>query len=171
LDEIPIEENPLSTKRIVVQQIACILNVGDTKDTSGFQVSGLKDLSRDETDVKVGFIVSGVRVVAFQQVIGMGIRTRLKWIPTGFEIREEIHPLDGVVVDLQRRNNVIFVNGKDNSVVVMQGEPTIQENGFTGQIIQVNWHDDEIKVNPLQKQSSFHCILSPRNNRIDCLVK
>ena len=161
----------MSTKRIVVKQIACVLNIGDTKDTSGFQVSGLKDPDRNEKDVKVGFIVSGVRVVAFQQIVGMGIRTRLKWIPTGFEIREEIHPLDGVVVDLQRRNNVIFVNGEDNSVVVMQGEPTIQENGFTGQIIQVNWRVDEIKVSPLQKQSSFHCVLNPKNNRIDCLVK
>ncbi len=165
------EENPVSPKRIVVQQISCTRNKGDTRENSGFQVSSLKDSGNVKTPAKVGFIVSGVKIVAFQQVVGMGIRTRIKWIPTGFEIREEIHPLDGVVVDLQRRNNVIFVSGEDNSVVVMQGEPTIQENGFTGQILQVNWKEDEILVTPLQKQSSFHCVLNPKNNRIDCLVK
>ena len=52
-------------------------------------------------------------------MVNIGIRTRIKWIPDGFEIREEIHPLNGVVVDLQRRNNIIFV-GDDNSAVIMQ---------------------------------------------------
>ena len=161
----------MSPKRIIVQQISCVRITDDTKETSGFQVSGLKESGRDKPAAKVGFILSGVKIVAFQQTVGMGIRTRIKWIPTGFEIREEIHPLDGVVVDLQRRNNVIFVNAEDNSVVVMQGEPTIQEYGFTGQILQLNWKDDEIQIVPLQKQSSFHCALNPKNNRIDCLVK
>ncbi|MHA2244949.1 MAG: hypothetical protein ACXADY_08275 [Candidatus Hodarchaeales archaeon] len=161
----------MSSKRIVVQQISCTRNKGDTKESSGFQVSARKESGQAKTPAKVGFIVSGVKIVAFQQVVGMGIRTRIKWIPNGFEIREEIHPLDGVVVDLQRRNNVIFVNEEDNTVVVMQGEPTIQENGFTGQLLQVIWKEDEILVTPLQKQSSFHCVLNPKNNRIDCLVK
>ncbi|UCG89679.1 MAG: hypothetical protein JSU57_04175 [Candidatus Heimdallarchaeota archaeon] len=161
----------MSPKRIVVQKISCIRSSGDAKETPGFQVSGLKDLGQDETTAKVGFIVSGVRLVAFQQTVGMGIRTRIKWIPTGFEIREEIHPLNGVVVDLQRRNNVIFVNGEDNSAVVMQGEPAIQNKAFTGQILQVNWKENEILIAPLHKQSSFHCVLNPRNNRIDCLVR
>ncbi|MHA2204092.1 MAG: hypothetical protein ACW991_10425 [Candidatus Hodarchaeales archaeon] len=161
----------MSPKSIIVQQILCVRITDDTRKTPGFQVSGLKDFGQDETTAKVGFIISGIRVVAFQQVVGMGIRTRVKWIPTGFEIREEIHPLNGVVVDLQRRNNVIFVNGKDNSAVVMQGEPAIQENGFDGQILQVKWQGNEIRITPLQKQSSFHCVLNPKNNRIDCLVK
>ncbi|MFX1285135.1 MAG: hypothetical protein ACFFB5_15855 [Promethearchaeota archaeon] len=161
----------MSSKRIIVQKISCIRSTGKANETPGFQVSGLKDLDRDETTAKIGFIISGVKIVAFQQTIGMGIRTRIKWIPSGFEIREEIHPLDGVVVDLQRRNNVIFVDGDDNSAVVMQGEPTIQNKGFTGQILQVNWLDKEIFITPLHKQSSFHCVLNPRNNRIDCLVR
>ncbi len=161
----------MSPKRIVVQKMSCIRSTGNANETPGFQVSGLKDLGRDKATAKVGFIVSGVKVVAFQQTVGIGIRTRIKWIPTGFEIREEIHPLDGVVVDLQRRNNVIFVSGKDNSAVVMQGEPTIQNKGFTGQMLQVNWKDNEILIAPLHRQSSFHCILNPRNNRIDCLVR
>ncbi|MFX0124704.1 MAG: hypothetical protein ACFFAE_13830 [Candidatus Hodarchaeota archaeon] len=161
----------MSQKSIIVQQILCVRIADDTRKAPGFHVSGQKDFGQDETTAKVGFIISGIRIVAFQQVIGMGIRTRVKWIPTGFEIREEIHPLDGVVVDLQRRNNVIFVNGKDNSAIVMQGEPTIQENGFIGQILQVKWQDNEIRITPLQRQSSFHCVLNPKNNRIDCLVK
>jgi hypothetical protein len=161
----------VSPKSIIVQQILCVRIADDTRKTPGFQISGLKDFGQDETTAKVGFIISGIRVVAFQQVIGMGIRTRVKWIPTGFEIREEIHPLNGVIIDLQRRNNVIFVNGKDNSAVVMQGEPTLQNDGFIGQIIQVKWQDNEIRITPLQKQSNFHCVLNPKNNRIDCLVK
>ncbi|MFX0014667.1 MAG: hypothetical protein ACFFB2_05950 [Promethearchaeota archaeon] len=161
----------MSPKSIIVQQISCVRITDDTRGTSGFQVSGLKGLNQNKSTAKVGFIVSGVRIIAFQQVVGMGIRTRIKWIPSGFEIREEIHPLDGVVVDLQRRNNVIFVSGEDDSVVVMQGEPAIHENGFSGQLIQVNWKEDDILIIPLQKQSSFHCVLNPRNNRIDCLVK
>ena len=108
--------------------------------------------------------------MAFQRMVNIGIRTRIKWIPDGFEIREEIHPLNGVVVDLQRRNNVIFV-GNDNSAVIMQGEPTLTENEFVGQLLCVKWQEEEVYISPLQKQSSFHCTLNSKNNRIDCFVK
>lgn len=161
----------MSPKRIIVQNILCIWGTGDDKKTAGFHVSGRKELKQDGTAGKVGFILTGVKLVSFQQIIGTGIRTRVKWIPTGFEIREEIHPLNGVVVDIQRRNNVIFVNAEDNSVVVMQGEPTIKEKTFIGQILQIRWDEIEIQISPLQKQSTLHCVLNPRNNRIDCLVQ
>lgn len=160
----------MSPKRIVIQLISCIRNPEDVESTTGFQVSGYKEYDHIEKNGKVGFIVSGIKVLAFQQMVNIGIRTRIKWIPDGFEIREEIHPLNGVVVDLQRRNNVIFV-GEDNSAVVMQGEPTVVENEFIGQILCVKWGDDEVHISPHQKQSSFYCALNSRNNRIDCFVK
>lgn len=160
----------MSPKRIVIQVISCIRNPEDVEITTGFQVSGYKEYDHIEKNGKVGFIVSGVKILAFQQMVNIGIRTRIKWIPDGFEIREEIHPLNGVVVDLQRRNNVIFV-GEDNSAVVMQGEPTVVENEFQGQILSVRWDEYEVLISPHQKQSSFYCALNSRNNRIDCFVK
>jgi hypothetical protein len=159
----------MSPKRIVIQFISCIRNSKNAKNHTGFQVSGYKEYDRGK-DGKVGFIISGIKIIAFQQMVNIGIRTRIKWIPDGFEIREEIHPLNGVVVDLQRRNNIIFV-GNNNSAVIMQGEPTIMENEFVGQILRVTWSEDEVLISPLQKQSSFHCTLNSKNNRIDCFVK
>ncbi len=161
----------MSPKRIIIQRISCTWNTDTNKETAGFQVSGHKDAGQGQSDTKVGFIISGIKIIAFQPMIGKGIRSRIKWIPSGFEIREEIQALDGVIVDTQRQNNVIFVDGKDNSAVVMQGEPTIKENDFIGQLLHVNWEENEIQIFPLQKHSSLHCVLSPKNNRIDCLVK
>ncbi|MFX0051971.1 MAG: hypothetical protein ACFFAJ_00655 [Candidatus Hodarchaeota archaeon] len=161
----------MSPKRIIVQWIICTRSTENAQKPAGFQVSGYKNSRTNQKIPKVGFILSGVKIIAFQQVVNMGIRTRIKWIPNGFEIREEIHPLDGVVVDLQRRNNVLFVSAEDNSMVVMQGEPAVQENGFIGQMIHVDWQTEDIKIVPLQKQSGFHCVLNPKNHRIDCLVK
>lgn len=160
----------MAPKRIVIQLISCIRTPKNAKKTTGFQVSGYKDYNRTGKDGKVGFIISGIKIISFQQMVNIGIRTRIKWIPDGFEIREEIHPLNGVVVDLQRRNNVIFV-GDDNSAVIMQGEPTLMENEFIGQILRVTWSEDEVLISPLQKQSSFYCTLNSKNNRIDCFVK
>lgn len=160
----------MSPKRIVIQLISCIRNSKSAKNITGFNVSGYKEYDRTGKDAKVGFIITGIKIISFQQMVNIGIRTRIKWIPDGFEIREEIHPLNGVVVDLQRRNNVIFVSD-DNSAVVMQGEPTLMENEFIGQILRVTWSEDEILISPLQKQSSFNCTLNSKNNRIDCFVK
>ncbi len=160
----------MSPKRIVIQLISCIRTPKNAKNNTGFQVSGYKEYDRTGKDGKVGFIISGIKIIAFQQMVNIGIRTRIKWIPDGFEIREEIHPLNGVVVDLQRRNNVIFV-GDDNSAVIMQGEPTLMENEFIGQILRITWSEEEVLISPLQKQSSFHCNLNSKNNRIDCFVK
>jgi hypothetical protein len=161
----------VSLKRIIVQRIVCTLSPEKAKGTSGFQVVGYKDFNQKKDAPKVGFIISGVRILAFQQVINVGIRTRVKWIPTGFEIREEIHPFEGVSGELQRQNNILFVGREDNSLVVMQGEPNIQDNSFNGQIINVSWQEDEVQIIPLQAQSGFHCVLNPKNKRIDCLVK
>jgi hypothetical protein len=161
----------VSPKKIIVQRVNCVRNPENSGKNAGFQITGFKNSTKDLSTARVGFIVSGVRLVSFQQVMNMGIRTRMKWIPKGFEIREEIHPLNGVVVDLQRRNNVLFVSTEDNSMVVVQGEPTVRENGFIGQMVQIDWQPDEVQILPIQKQFSFHCTLSPKNHRIDCLVK
>ena len=160
----------MSPKRIIVRNISCMRGTNNVDSPAGFQVSGHKEASSDQKTSKVGFIVSGIKIIAFQQAAGMGIRLRVKWIPNGFEIREEIHPLNGVVVDLQQQNNVLFI-GEDDSVVVMQGEPNLSKNGFTGQLIDIKWQENTIKITPLQKQLRFHCSLISRNKRIDCLVK
>ena len=141
------------------------------KGTTGFQAVGYKDFHKEEEIGKVGFIISGIKILAFEQIVNVGIRTRVKWIPTGFEIREEINPFEGVTTDMQKQNNIIFVSREDNSLVVMQGEPNIQNNKFKGQIIHVHWQEDELQIIPPQTQSSFHCILNPKNKRIDCIVK
>ena len=98
------------------------------------------------------------------------IRTRIKWITTGFEIREEIHSLEGTAVDPQRKNNIIFVSEEDNSMVVMQGEPVLDGDGFIGQIVRVYWKEKEVTIFP-HRRNSFHCVLDPRNNRIDSIVR
>ncbi len=161
----------MSPKRIIVQKILCTRSAENSKNSIGFQISGYKEINPDLQTGKVGFILSGVKVISFQQAANMGIRTRVKWITKGFEIREEIHPLDGIVVDLQRRNNIIFVNWEDDTAIVMQGEPIVQEKSYRGQIMEVKWSEGEIHITPLQNQFNFHCILNPRNSRIDCLVK
>ncbi|MHA2075176.1 MAG: hypothetical protein ACXACU_09250 [Candidatus Hodarchaeales archaeon] len=160
----------MSPKRIIIQLIHCSRNPEKSKNSTGFQASGYKEYDEEKKNGRVGFIVSGVKVISFQQMVNIGIRTRIKWIPNGFEIREEIHPLNGVIVDLQRRNNVIFV-GKGNSAVIMQGEANLTENEFVGQLLRVKWMEEEFFISPLQKQSSFHCALNSKNNRIDCFVK
>ena len=107
----------MSSKRIIIQRISCTWNTDTTKETAGFQVSGHKDSGQGQSDVKVGFIISGIKIITFQPMTVKGIRTRIKWIPSGFEIREEILALDGVVVGPERQNNVIFVDGKNNTAV------------------------------------------------------
>ncbi|MHA1970111.1 MAG: hypothetical protein ACW964_20245 [Candidatus Hodarchaeales archaeon] len=149
----------MSPKRIIIQLIHCSRNPEKSKNSTGFQASGYKEYDEEKKNGRVGFIVSGVKVISFQQMVNIGIRTRIKWIPN-----------NGVIVDLQRRNNVIFV-GKDNSAVIMQGEANLTENEFVGQLLRVKWMEEEFFISPLQKQSSFHCALNSKNNRIDCFVK
>jgi hypothetical protein len=137
----------------------------------GFQVAGYKDIERDITESQVGFILSEVRVISFQQV-ERGIRTRVKWISSGLEVREEIHALDRVV-DTLKQNNVVFVSYDDHSMVVMQGEPTLEEGRFIGQMVLVtwNWEDGNVQIDPPYKSAKFHCTLDAKNKRIDCLVR
>lgn len=156
-------------KRIVVQNIHCSLRSDNQDKSPGFQVTGYKELETDKNSEKIGFIISGIKVLIFQQMKSIGIRTRIKWIAKGFEIREEVHPLEGIV-DPERKNNILFVSKDDNSMVVMQGEPVLDDNGFIGQIVRVHWKRNEITVIP-QRPNSFHCVLDPRNSRIDSIVK
>lgn len=160
----------MAGKRIIVNSINCSMNSANQGKTPGFQVNGYKEPTNSDDEGKIGFIISGVKILIFQQMKSVGVRTRLKWIPKGFEIREEEHPLNDVIIDTQRTNNILFVSKEDNSMVVMQGEPITDEKGFLGQIINIRWDGNEIFINP-PKGHLLHCVLDPRNHRIDCLVK
>ncbi|MHA1976068.1 MAG: hypothetical protein ACW98F_03940 [Candidatus Hodarchaeales archaeon] len=170
LIEISLGVLAMAGKRIIIKSIHCSLNPSTHEKSPGFQVTGYKELRTEEDPEKIGFIISGVRILIFQQMRNVGIRTRIKWISRGFEIREEVHPISEVVADPQRKNNILFVSKDDNSMVVMQGEPVVQDNGFTGQIINVNWQENEIIILPYNR-ATFHCVLDPKNSRIDCIVK
>ncbi len=161
----------MSPKKIIVHRLSCSWNPATSKNNVGFQVSGYKSAEVDRDNQKVGFILSGVRIVAFQQLQNVGVRTRLKWITEGFEIREEVHPINGRIVDLENQNNVVLVNQESNSAIIMQGEPVVHQNTFIGQIIKVIWEGETIEVLSNEPSLAFHCTLIPRNNRIDCLVK
>jgi hypothetical protein len=87
------------------------------------------------------------------------------------EIREEISPLDGMIVEPQKQNKILFVSREDNSMVVMQGEPVLEENSFVGQLIRVSWEINESTVVPVNSKAAFHCVLDPKNNRINVVVK
>ncbi|MHA2344775.1 MAG: hypothetical protein ACXADW_23215, partial [Candidatus Hodarchaeales archaeon] len=137
----------------------------------GFQVTGYKVLDSEEDPEKIGFIISGVKIMIFQQMKSSGVRTRIKWISKGFEIREEIFPLDGMIIDPQKKNKILFVSREDNSMVVMQGEPILEENTFVGQLIRVSWEINETTVVPLHSKAAFHCVLDSKNNRINVVVK
>ena len=137
----------------------------------GFQVTGYKVLDSEEDSEKIGFIISGVKIMIFQQMKSSGVRTRIKWISKGFEIREEVFPLDGMIVEPQKKNKILFVSREDNSMVVMQGEPVLEENTFVGQLIRVSWEINESTVVPLHSKAAFHCVLDPKNNRINVIVK
>ncbi len=160
----------MAGKRIVIKSIHCSLNPSNQEKSPGFQVTGYKELKTEEGSEKIGFIISGIRILIFQQIKNLGVRTRIKWISKGFEIREEIHPISEVVADPQRKNNILFVSKDDNSMVVMQGEPVLRDNGFVGQIINVSWEMSEVLVLP-HNNTIFHCVLDPKNSRIDCIVK
>jgi hypothetical protein len=128
-------------------------------------------LDSEEDPEKIGFIISGVKIMIFQQMKSSGVRTRIKWISKGFEIREEIFPLDGMIIDPQKKNKILFVSREDNSMVVMQGEPILEENTFVGQLIRVSWEINETTVVPLHSKAAFHCVLDSKNNRINVVVK
>ena len=161
----------MSPRRIAVKRIVCTRSAQNPRTMKGFQVAGYKNIGRDVPETQVGFILSGVRVISFQQV-EKGIRTRVKWISSGFEVREEIHAIDPVN-DAVKQNNVVFVSYDDRSMVVMQGEPILEECRFSGQMVFVtwNWEDTSVQIKPPYKNASFHCTLDAKNNRIDCLVR
>ena len=161
----------MAGKKIIVHKIHCSLNSLSQDKSPGFQVTGYKVLDSEEDPDKIGFIISGVKIIIFQQMKGSGVRTRIKWISKGFEIREEISPLDGMIVEPQKKNNILFVSREDNSMVVMQGEPVLEENSFVGQLIRVSWEINESLVVPLHKKAAFNCVLDPKNNRINVIVK
>ena len=158
-------------KKITVHRIFCSLNPLAQDRSPGFQVTGYKVLDSEENSEKIGFIISNVKIMIFQQMKNSGIRTRIKWISKGFEIREEISPLDGMIVEPQKKNNILFVSREDNSMVVMQGEPILEENAFIGQLIKVNWDINETVIVPLQNKAAFYCVLDSKNNRINVIVK
>jgi hypothetical protein len=158
-------------KRIEVSRITCIRDTDIEKKAAGFQVSGFKGSKPQEEPKKVGFILSGVKIISFQQLVTKGIRLRVKWIPNGFEIREELHQMDEALGGVTRQNNIIFVNKEDNFPVIMQGEPQVHENTFTGQLVRISWFENIIEISAFQKKSSFQCVLNSRNNRVDCIVK
>ncbi len=160
----------MAGKRIIVYSIHCSISPDNQNKAPGFQVTGYKNHNDSGNDQKIGFIISGVKILIFQQMKRVGVRTRLKWIPKGFEIREEVHPLNDVIIDPQRTNNILFVSKEDNSMVVMQGEPITVEKGFLGQIISIQWDGNDVTIEP-PKGTLLHCILDPRNHRVDCLVK
>ncbi|PWI49720.1 hypothetical protein CEE45_00915 [Candidatus Heimdallarchaeota archaeon B3_Heim] len=160
----------MAGKKIIIKSIHCSLSPSNQEKSPGFQVTGYKELKTEDNAEKIGFIVSGIRILIFQQTKNLGIRTRMKWISKGFEIREEIHPISEVVADPQRKNNILFVSKEDNSMVVMQGEPVLKDHAFVGQIINVNWKETEITIFPHNK-TIFHCVLDSRNSRINCIVK
>ncbi len=160
----------MAGKRIIIKNIQCSLNPSNQEKSRGFQVTGYKELGTEDSTEKIGFIISGIKILIFKQIQNLGIRTRIKWISKGFEIREEVHPISDVVADPQRKNNILFVSKDNNSMVVMQGEPIIKDNGFTGQIINVSWKENEISIFP-HSNILFHCELDPKNSRINCIVK
>lgn len=161
----------MSPRRIAVQRIVCTRSTQGSHITKGFQVAGYKKIDHDLPEAKIGFIVSGVRVISFQQV-EKGVRTRVKWISSGFEVREELHTLDRAV-DNVKQNNVVFVSYEDHSMIVMQGEPITEEDRFIGQMVLVTWtwEDSSVQIEPSYKNASFLCTLDAKNNRIDCLVR
>lgn len=161
----------MSPKKIEVSKISCLRDTELEKTSAGFQVSGYKEFESTNEPEKVGFILSGVKLISFQQIIVKGIRLRIKWIPNGFEIREELNQLDEALRGLTRQNNIIFVSKDDNTPVIMQGEPQVGKNEFVGHLIRINWEFNEIQIFPLQKSCVFQCVLNSRNHRIDCFIK
>ncbi|MFW9779154.1 MAG: hypothetical protein ACFFE8_09900 [Candidatus Heimdallarchaeota archaeon] len=161
----------MSPRRIAVQRIVCTRSNQSSPASKGFQVVGYKDIGQNLPESQVGFILSEVRVISFRQV-ERGIRTRIKWISTGFEVREEIHALDRVV-DTLKQNNVVFVSYEDHSMVVMQGEPNLAEGRLMGQMVLVtwDWENDSVQIDPPYTSAKFHCTLDAKNKRIDCLVR
>ncbi|MFX0095068.1 MAG: hypothetical protein ACFFBD_25260 [Candidatus Hodarchaeota archaeon] len=78
------------------------------EDLAGFHVAGFKRKEGD-SGRKVGFLISGIRLISIQNAGRIRFRIRMKFLNTGFEVREEFHPSAAS----QRKNSVFMVNFSD----------------------------------------------------------
>jgi len=131
----------------------------------GFFVTGIK--GKGGKSGRIGFLLSGVRLIAVQHEGRVRSRTRLKWFTTGFEIREEIHPL----LDAIRKNTVVMVNFDESEPVIIQGEPHVHRRTFKGQVIEVTWNESRITIRPEARQGTLICHLNQKLRKIESIVR
>jgi hypothetical protein len=157
-----------TSRRITVQRIYMepVLDVEDP--LQGFYSVGVK-LKSGGKGRKIGFILSGVRLVAVQNEIA---RTRIKWLPShGFEVREEAQHAQ---VGPGKPNAVFMVSFDDGAPVVVQGEPELDGMTFVSQTVDLSWEKDGKLVLGLPPRMranySYSCTLNQRLRKIECVV-
>ncbi|MFX1511690.1 MAG: hypothetical protein ACFFCQ_03820 [Promethearchaeota archaeon] len=155
----------MATKEVTVSKMQMV-PIRDVKNNlQGFYVTGLK--GKGGKSGKIGFLLSGVRLIAVQHEGRVRSRTRIKWFSTGFEIREEIHPL----LDAIRKNTVIMINFDDPEAVVVQGEPHLQKRTFKGQVIEITWSEAKITIKPEARQGNLLCTRNQKLKKIEAIVR
>ncbi|MFX1252036.1 MAG: hypothetical protein ACFFCZ_10560 [Promethearchaeota archaeon] len=137
------------------------------EDLAGFYVAGFKRKDGN-SGRKVGFLISGIRLVSIQNAGRIRFRVRIKFMNTGFEVREEFHPSAAS----QRKNSVFMVSFSDWEPVIVQGEPTMNTNmrSFQGQIVQVTWNQNGVVIVPIAKGAKFITTLNTKLRKIEMVV-
>ena len=156
-----------SSRRISIQQISleAVLDVEDA--LQGFYAVGIKQ--KGTKGKKIGFILSGVRLISFQDDTA---RTRIKWLPAkGFEVRDEVYTQMGS----RTPSSVFFVGFDDWSrPVVVQGEPDLSGDSFQSQTVHIDWNEEgNIQLRLPSKMRSnymYTCSLNQRLRTIECVV-
>ena len=105
---------------------------------------------------KIGFLISGVRLVSAELQEQIRVRLRLTWFTQendgSFEIEEHVSAIS------QRRNSTITVfSVRYNSekelyddVTVVRGRPEIENETFEGRLVTISWKDGRVLIKPIE---------------------
>ncbi len=105
---------------------------------------------------KIGFLISGIRLVSAELQEQIRVRLRLTWFTQendgSFEIEEHVSSIS------QRRNSAITVfsvkydaeKGIYDDVTVIRGRPEIENETFEGRLVTVTWKDGYVLIKPVE---------------------
>ncbi len=138
-----IELHPTPVQKVIEPRLA------------GFFAKAYKYDDRIGED-KIGFLISGVRLISAELQDQIRVRMRLTWFSQendgSFEIEEHVSAIS------QRRNSTIIVfsvkydqeKGVYDEVTVVRGRPEIENDTFEGRLVTISWKDGKVIIKPVE---------------------
>ncbi|MHA2368863.1 MAG: hypothetical protein ACXADX_08585 [Candidatus Hodarchaeales archaeon] len=152
----------MSAKAIIVERLRLTPIFASDDDRNGFVVQGFREDN-------VSFLISGIKRINITFGGHIHGRTRIQWLrPKGMEVREEI--LASPIVS-GKRSVAFMVSFDTMASVIVQGEPALDDNSFQGQMIQVHWNPEWIKMSPQGAKHFFFCIPNQRARQIEIDIR